>query len=110
MICSVRSCGGLDSKEVRALSPGDWGGAGLVSEGESLGAERSNSGGARGLEDLEIDAWVEAGDRAASVKEIGRDDWPSMGSILGEKGSEAMRGCSSDISEGPAIAVLEGYE
>ena len=74
MICSVRSGRGFDSKEVRTLSPGDRGGAGLVSEGGSLGAERSSSGGARGLEDPEMDAWVEVGDRAASVKENGRDD------------------------------------
>jgi len=32
-----------------------------------------------------------------------------MGCILGEKGSEALRGCSSETSEGPAVAVLEGY-
>jgi hypothetical protein len=104
----MKSGRGLDAKEPRALSPGDWGGAGLVSEGGSLGADRSNSGGARGLEDPEIDVWVVAGDEAASVKEIGRDDWSSMGCILGEKGSEASRGCSSDTLERPAIAVLEG--
>ena len=74
MIRSVRSGRGLDLKGARALFPGDSGGAGLVSEGGSLGAERSNSGGARGLVDVEIDAWVEVGDKAASMKEIGRDD------------------------------------
>ena len=70
MIRSVRSGRGLDSKETRALFPGDWGGARLVSEGGSLGAERSNSGGARELVDVEVDAWVEVGDKAASMKEI----------------------------------------
>jgi hypothetical protein len=110
MICSVRSGRGLDLREVRTLSPGDWGGAVLVSEGGSFGAERSNSGGAGGLVDPETDGWVEVGNEAASVRENGRDDWPSIGCILGEKGSEVMWVCSSDASEGPAIAVLDGYE
>jgi len=90
----------LGSKEVRALSPGEWGGGGLVSEGGSLGVV--------GLGESETDGWAEAGGKEASVKEIGRDDWPSMGCTLGEKGSEAVRGCSSNMSEGPATAVLEG--
>lgn len=46
---------------------------------------------------------------AASVKEIGRDGRRSMGWILEEQGSEALEGWSSGRSEGPAIAVLEGY-
>ena len=32
-----------------------------------------------------------------------------MGGVIGEKGSEVLRICSSDSSEGPAIAVLDGY-
>jgi hypothetical protein len=98
----------LDSRVVRALSAGDWGGLGLVSEGGSLEVDRSNSGGAMGLEGPEKDAWVVVGDKAASVKEIGRDCWSSTARILGEKGSETLWECSSDISEGPAVAVLEG--
>ena len=74
-------------------------GTGVVSENERLGTCGFNSGGEREFDSAEMHGWVEAGGKA---KEIGRDDWRSMGCIIGD----TVRG-SRGTSEGPAMAVLE---